>query len=99
MPPREAAAHRGEPLVSSPENASAGVRGHRRGERLLPGRGDLRRGVRAGRPCSCGQQYTSFAFTAHLLDTGTDTSIGTVGDALDNALMEHRPQPAAGADA
>ncbi|WP_327667833.1 MULTISPECIES: IS3 family transposase [unclassified Streptomyces] len=35
-----------------------------------------------------GRQYTSFAFTAHLLDAGIDASIGTVGDALDNALME-----------
>ncbi|MFE4824580.1 integrase core domain-containing protein [Streptomyces sp. NPDC056704] len=33
-------------------------------------------------------QYTSFTFTAHLLDAGIDASIGTVGDALDNALME-----------
>ena len=32
-------------------------------------------------------QYTSFAFTAHLVDVGIDASIGTVGDALDNALM------------
>ncbi|MES4892300.1 DDE-type integrase/transposase/recombinase [Streptomyces sp. NPDC096012] len=35
-----------------------------------------------------GSQYTSFAFTAHLLKAGIDASIGTVGDALDNALME-----------
>lgn len=35
----------------------------------------------------CGQ-YTSFAFTAHLLEAGIDASIGTVGDALDNALTE-----------
>jgi putative transposase len=35
-----------------------------------------------------GSQYTSFAFTAHLLEAGLDASIGTVGDALDNALME-----------
>ncbi|WP_240496294.1 IS3 family transposase [Streptomyces torulosus] len=28
-----------------------------------------------------GSQYTSFAFTAHLLDAGIDASIGTVGDA------------------
>ena len=35
-----------------------------------------------------GSQYTSFRFTAHLLDTGIDASIGSVGDALDNALME-----------
>ncbi|WP_317936477.1 IS3 family transposase [Streptomyces cellostaticus] len=35
-----------------------------------------------------GSQYTSFAFTAHLLEAGIDASIGSVGDALDNALME-----------
>jgi putative transposase len=35
-----------------------------------------------------GSQYTSFVFTAHLIETGLDASIGTVGDALDNALME-----------
>ncbi|MCX4564443.1 IS3 family transposase [Streptomyces phaeochromogenes] len=35
-----------------------------------------------------GSQYTSFAFTAHLLNAGIDASIGTVGDALDNALMK-----------
>ena len=35
-----------------------------------------------------GSQYTSFAFTAHLLEAGIDASIGTVGDAYDNALME-----------
>ena len=33
-------------------------------------------------------QYTSFAFTTHLLTAGIDASIGSVGDALDNALME-----------
>ncbi|KAB8191054.1 transposase [Nonomuraea phyllanthi] len=33
-------------------------------------------------------QYTSFRFTTHLLAAGIDASIGTVGDALDNALME-----------
>jgi putative transposase len=33
-------------------------------------------------------QYTSFRFTTHLLDAGIDASIGSVGDALDNALME-----------
>ncbi|WP_437055975.1 integrase core domain-containing protein [Streptomyces sp. enrichment culture] len=33
-------------------------------------------------------QYTSFAFTAHLVEAGIDASIGTVGDALDKALME-----------
>ena len=35
-----------------------------------------------------GSQYTSFRFTQHLVDTGIDASIGTVGDALDNALAE-----------
>jgi putative transposase len=35
-----------------------------------------------------GSQYTSFRFTQHLIDSGIDASIGTVGDALDNALAE-----------
>jgi putative transposase len=35
-----------------------------------------------------GSQYTSFRFATHLIDAGIDASIGTVGDALDNALME-----------
>lgn len=35
-----------------------------------------------------GSQYTSFRFTQHLLDADIDASIGTVGDALDNALAE-----------
>lgn len=35
-----------------------------------------------------GSQYTSFRFTRHLLDSSIDASIGTVGDALDNALAE-----------
>ncbi|MFI6029197.1 IS3 family transposase, partial [Amycolatopsis magusensis] len=35
-----------------------------------------------------GSQYTSFRFTQHLLDSGIDASVGTVGDALDNALAE-----------
>jgi len=35
-----------------------------------------------------GSQYTSFRFTQHLFDAGIDASIGTVGDALDNALAE-----------
>jgi len=35
-----------------------------------------------------GSQYTSFVFAAHLVEAGLDASIGTVGDALDNALME-----------
>ncbi|MFF7249421.1 IS3 family transposase [Embleya sp. NPDC008237] len=35
-----------------------------------------------------GSQYTSFRLSAHLAREGTTGSIGTVGDALDNALME-----------
>lgn len=35
-----------------------------------------------------GSQYTSIAFTADLAQAGLTGSIGTVGDALDNALME-----------
>ena len=35
-----------------------------------------------------GSQYTSLSFTEALIDVGITGSIGTVGDALDNALME-----------
>lgn len=35
-----------------------------------------------------GSQYTSLAFTEELEDAGITGSIGSVGDALDNALME-----------
>lgn len=35
-----------------------------------------------------GSQYTSIAFTEALIDAGIAGSIGSVGDALDNALME-----------
>ena len=35
-----------------------------------------------------GSQYTAISFTEALLDAGIAPSIGTVGDALDNALME-----------
>ncbi len=35
-----------------------------------------------------GSQYTSLAFTEALKEAGIAGSIGTVGDALDNALME-----------
>ncbi|MGB6164236.1 MAG: integrase core domain-containing protein [Pseudonocardiaceae bacterium] len=35
-----------------------------------------------------GRQHTSFRFTPHLLESGIDASIGTVGDALDNTLAE-----------
>ena len=40
-----------------------------------------------------GSQYTSFRFTAHLIESGIDASIGTVGDAYDNALMEIGDRP------
>jgi transposase InsO family protein len=35
-----------------------------------------------------GSQYTALAFTEELVEAGIAGSIGTVGDALDNALME-----------
>jgi putative transposase len=35
-----------------------------------------------------GSQYTSFAFTQRLIDVGVDASVGSVGDAYDNALAE-----------
>ncbi len=35
-----------------------------------------------------GSQYTSITFTDHLADAGVRPSIGSVGDAYDNALME-----------
>jgi putative transposase len=35
-----------------------------------------------------GSQYTSIAFTQRLLEAGVDPSVGSVGDAYDNALAE-----------
>jgi putative transposase len=35
-----------------------------------------------------GSQYTSIAFTQRLIDEGVDGSVGSVGDAYDNALAE-----------
>ncbi len=35
-----------------------------------------------------GSQYTSIAFTGRLVDAGIDPSVGSVGDAYDNALAE-----------
>lgn len=35
-----------------------------------------------------GSQYTSFRFTEKLIDAGVDPSIGSVGDAYDNAMAE-----------
>ena len=52
---------------------------------------------RGGRPVHAGElvhhsdagsQYTSFLLTAHLAGEGIAASIGSVGDAYDNALME-----------
>ena len=35
-----------------------------------------------------GSQYTSIAFTDRLVDAGIDASVGSVGDAYDNAMCE-----------
>ena len=35
-----------------------------------------------------GSQYTSIAYTERLAESGIDPSVGTVGDAYDNALAE-----------
>jgi putative transposase len=35
-----------------------------------------------------GSQYTSFAFTGRLVEAGVDASVGSIGDAFDNALAE-----------
>ena len=35
-----------------------------------------------------GSQYTSIALTSRMLEAGIDPSVGSVGDALDNALAE-----------
>ncbi len=53
--------------------------------RAHEGRGDLR-GLIAH--SDAGSQYTSVAFTQRLIDEGVDPSVGSVGDALDNALAE-----------
>jgi putative transposase len=55
-----------------------------RARRYRPGPGE----TRLVHHSDAGSQYTSFRFTQHLLDAGIDASIGTVGDALDNALAE-----------
>ena len=39
------------------------------------------------RPVESGQ-YTSIAFTTRLIQAGVDASVGSVGDAYDNALAE-----------
>jgi len=35
-----------------------------------------------------GSQYTSFSFTRRLIEAGVDPSVGSVGDAYDNAMAE-----------
>lgn len=35
-----------------------------------------------------GSQYVSFTFTERLIEAGVDPSVGSVGDAYDNALAE-----------
>lgn len=45
-------------------------------------------GIKLIHHSDAGSQYTSFRFTQHLIDAGVEASIGTVGDALDNALAE-----------
>jgi putative transposase len=51
-----------------------------------------REGLPAGAGLIChndaGSQYLSFAFTQRLIDAGVDASVGSVGDAYDNALAE-----------
>jgi putative transposase len=52
---------------------------------------------RAGHPAGpglihhsdAGSQYTSFRFTAHLVESGIDASIGTAGDAFDKAWASY----------
>ena len=67
-----------------------------RARRLGPGAGPVRpaphrhpfHGNRSGASLGAGSQYTSIAYTTALVEAGIAPSIGSVGDALDNALME-----------
>jgi putative transposase len=45
-------------------------------------------GVELVHHSDAGGQCTSFKFTRHLVDSGVDASIGTVGDAYDDAMAE-----------
>lgn len=48
-----------------------------------------RLGIGLGRRGRCSEaQYTSIAFTSRLVEAGVDPSVGSVGDAYDNALAE-----------
>ena len=51
------------------------------GERRVEGKGLIHHSDR-------GSQQTSIAFTERLIEAGMDASVGSVGDALDNALAE-----------
>jgi putative transposase len=60
-------------------------------EMALWARDHAGQGVRRGElihHSDAGSQFTSLAFTSRLLDAGVDGSIGSVGDAYDNALAE-----------
>ena len=47
-----------------------------------------RPGTTSEESADAGSQYTSIAYTERLAQTGIDLSVGTVGDAYDNALAE-----------
>lgn len=63
--------------------------------RCIPNHHDLGRGCQGVlnlsglvRHSDAGAQYTSIAFTQRLAQAGAAPSVGSVGDALDNALAE-----------
>jgi putative transposase len=62
--------------------------GRPRARVLHPGPGGRHGPDRAGRVQRRRSQYTSIAFTSRLIDADVDPSVGSVGDALDNALAE-----------
>jgi len=88
------AAHR-RVLAADPRLAGHHVQDHTAGA-VHPGAGAVHpaQGRRPVRPdglvhhSDAGSQYTSIAFTDALIEAGIAGSIGSVGDALDNALME-----------
>lgn len=67
------------PLVTSVVEQALFTR--RRADSTFTGKGTVHHS-------DAGSQYTSIAFTEALREAGIIASIGTVGDALDNALME-----------
>ena len=80
--------------MRSPEDIAAKMHGSRERTPVriaLWDRGREGRPVEPGRllhHSDAGSQYTSIRFTEHLAMTEIAPSIGTVGDAYDNALME-----------